>query len=111
MYIGIRTLFDRVTRGYGDHSPPTSLGTPWMLSYVGARAFFFDCGRVLFGSRVAEMRRRVTVRYRHQLKQASKHHKLKRASLVATGAMFVDCGRGLFGSRVAETRSRGHSAY
>jgi len=23
LFIGIRTLFDRVTRGYGDHSPLT----------------------------------------------------------------------------------------
>jgi hypothetical protein len=35
------------------------------------------------------MRRRVTVHTRHQLKQASKHHKQKRASLVATEAIVI----------------------
>ena len=36
------------------------------------------------------MRRRVTVHTRHQLKQASNHHKQKRASLVATEAIVVE---------------------
>jgi hypothetical protein len=58
----------------------------------GRKAFFY-CGRVFFGSRIARMRRRVTVHTRHQLKQASKqgkHHKQKRASLVATEAIVVE---------------------
>jgi len=53
----------------------------------------FDCGRVLFGSRVAKMRRRVTVHTRHQLMQASEHHKQNRASLVATEAIVVETPR------------------
>jgi len=57
----------------------------------------FDCGRVLCGSRVAEIRRRVTVHTGHQLKQASKHHKQKRASLVATGAIVVERPRTIVG--------------
>jgi hypothetical protein len=52
-----------------------------------------DCGRVLFGSRVAEMKRRVTVHTRHQLKQATKHHEQKRVSLVATEAIVVETPR------------------
>ena len=36
------------------------------------------------------MRRRVTAHTRHQLKQASEHHKQKRASLVATEAIVVE---------------------
>jgi hypothetical protein len=62
--------------------------TPWRLWAVFMG--IFDCGRVLFGSRVAKMSRRVTVPTRHQLKQASEHHKQKRASLVATVATVVE---------------------
>jgi len=36
-FIGIRTLFDQITRGYGDHSP--------------GRVYI---GRVLFGNRVVD---------------------------------------------------------
>jgi hypothetical protein len=37
LFIGIRTLCDLFTRGYGDHSSPTSLEKPRMSCYVGAR--------------------------------------------------------------------------
>jgi len=39
------------------------------------------------------MRRRGTVHTRHQLKQASEHHRQKRASLVATEAVVVESPR------------------
>ena len=46
LFIGIRMLCDLLTRGYGDHSPLTSLGKPWMLCYVGARVEFDEDAKV-----------------------------------------------------------------
>jgi hypothetical protein len=66
---------------------------PNNVAWAAPCVFLFDCGRVLFGSRVAEMRRRVIVHTRHQLQQARKHHKQKRASLVATEAIVVESPR------------------
>ena len=57
----------RNRHGSSDREPPAGAPTPGCVYKVGRFLTIFDCGRVLFGSRVAKREAEGTVHTKHEL--------------------------------------------